>query len=229
MEQAPDKQGNKPAKKPTKVKNKLMRNALNLLSRAGWSVVSSFSCLVPHGICEPWQHSEESGKLESGWHMKSFLKCHCLWHEGSFQHLCLPSGLFSNRCSRWTSLTAFLASMRPTHRQSGMPDDREEGGFAHASRTSGIFVNEQQGPALLQKEILSSLICCHRGTGSTKGSGFPAALSCHVKTTAFSGQKTTLNRKTKCCSWDWKSAAALEWFMCPKPCSDLTDLSSGED
>lgn len=92
-----------------------MCNALNLLSWAG---------LVPHGVCKPWQDSEESGKLESGWHMKSFLKCHCLWHEGWFQCLCLPSGPFSDRCSRWTSLTAFPTSMRPTLCQSRLPDDR---------------------------------------------------------------------------------------------------------
>lgn len=101
-----------------------MCNALNLLSWAGWSVISSFSCLVPHGVCKPWKDCQESGKLESSWHMKSFLKCHCMWHEGWFQCLCLPSGPFSDRCSRWTSLTAFPVSMRPTLCQSRMPDDR---------------------------------------------------------------------------------------------------------
>lgn len=200
-----------------------MHNALNPLSRAGWSVVSNFSRSVPHGVCKPWQDSEESGKLESGWHMKSFLKCHCLWHEGSFQHLCLPSGLFSNRCSRWTSLTAFLASMRPTHQPSPRCQMTEESGFAHTSRTRSIFVNEQQGPAFLQKEILNALIYCHRGTGSMKSLGFPEALSWHMNSMAFSGLRTTLNCKAKCYSWEWKSAAALECFMCPKPHSDLTD------
>ena len=99
----------------------------------------------------------------------------------------------------------------------------EEGGFAHTSRTRSIFVNEQWGPALLQKEILNALIYCHHGTGSMKGLGFPAALSWYMNSMAFSGLRTTLNCKTKCYRWDWKSAAALERFMCPKPCSDLTD------
>lgn len=86
-----------------------------------------------------------------------------------------------------------------------------------------MFVNEQWGPALLQKEILNALIYCHCGTGNMKGLGFPAALSCHVNSTAFSRWRTTQNCKAKCYSWDWKSAAALACFMCPKPCSDLTD------
>ena len=136
-----NKQISKPKSLPKK-KNKFMCNALNPLSRAGWSVVSSSSCSVPHGVCEPWQDSEESGKLESGWHMKSFLKCHCLWHEASFQHLCLPSGLFSNRCSRYKLLQLSLWEQdQPTASQRCWMT--EEGGSAHASRTHSIFVNEQ--------------------------------------------------------------------------------------
>lgn len=56
----------------------------------------------------------------------------------------------------------------------------EEGGFAHNSSTHGILVNEQQGPALLQKEMLNALIYCHRGTGTMKSLGFPAVLSWHT-------------------------------------------------
>lgn len=135
----------------------------------------SFSCLVPHGVCKPWQDSEESGKLESGWHMKSFLKCHCLWHEGLLQCLCLPSGPFSDRCSWWTSFTAFLTSIRPTLCQSRMPVT-EEGGFACTHRTRGILVNEQQGPPLLQKEWLNALIYCHHWTRNMKNTSFPIFL-----------------------------------------------------
>ena len=99
----------------------------------------------------------------------------------------------------------------------------EEGGFTHTSRTRGILVNEQRGLALLQKEMLNALIYCHRGTGSMKGLGFPAALSWHMDSMASSKLRTTLNCKAKCYSWDWKSAAALECSMCPKPSSDLAD------
>lgn len=92
----------------------------------------------------------------------------------------------------------------------------EEGGFAHASRTHSIFVNEQQEPALLRKEILNALIySCHE-TVSMKGWGFPAALSWHMSSTAFSRLRTSLNCKGKCYSWGWKSAAAPEWFFVPQ-------------
>lgn len=73
--------------------------------------------------------------------------------------------------------------LQPSSRVRGQPaaspgcQMTEEGGFAHTSRTCGILVNEQWGPALLQKEMLNALIYCDHGTGSVNGLGFPAALS----------------------------------------------------
>lgn len=198
-----------------------MCNALNPLARAGWSAVSSISCLVPHGVCKPWQDSEESGKLESGWHTKSFLKCHCLSHKGLFQHLCLPSGLFSNRCSRWTSLTAL-----PCEYETNPPPVWD----ARWQRKVALLIIA----GLMAFLWMSSrdLHFCRRkcwmlwftvtvGLGAWKA--WASQQFCPGTRTASSGLKTTLNCKVKCYSWDWKSAAGLECFVCPKPCSDLTD------
>lgn len=102
----------------------------------------------------------------------------------------------------------------------------DEGGFSHTSRTHGILVNEQQGPAFLQKEMLNAVI--YQGTGNIEGLAFPVALSWHMNSTAPSTLRTTPNCKAKCYTWDWKSAVSLEHFMYPKPCSDLTNWNSGQ-
>lgn len=90
----------------------------------------------------------------------------------------------------------------------------EEGSFAHTTRTSGILVNEQQEPALLQKEILNALIYCHHGTGRRRCLSFSEAQSWCMSSKAFPQTRTSLNCSAKYCNRDWKSAVALDFFMC---------------
>lgn len=90
----------------------------------------------------------------------------------------------------------------------------EEGSFAHTTRTSGILVNEQQEPALLQKEILNALIYCHHGIGRGRCLIFPEAQSWYMSSKTSPQTRTILNCNAKYCNQDWKSAVALDFFMC---------------
>lgn len=80
----------------------------------------------------------------------------------------------------------------------------EEGGFAHTSRTCGILVKAQWGPALLQKEVLNALIVT-TGLGAWKAWAFQQLCPDTWSSQHPLGWEHP-ESQGKSYSWDWKSA-----------------------
>lgn len=197
-----------------------MCNGLNLLSWGGWSVISSFSCLVPHGVCKPWQDSEESGKLESAgiWN-HSWSATVCDMRDYSNVFACLQDLFLTGAADELLLQPSLWAWDQP----SASPGCQmtEEGGFAHTHKDSWYSCEWAAGTSSSAEGMAE---CSHflspwdQEHEKQKLPSLP--LSWHINSTASSGLRTTLNCQEKCYSWDWKCIASLESFMWPKFCSD---------
>lgn len=106
----------------------------------------------------------------------------------------------------------------------------EEGGFAHTHRTCDILVNEQQGPPLQQRELLSAVIYWHHGTRNRKSVRFPVFL-CSDTWTAHCplGWEPPWIARQNATAGTGNLLHLWSCLCAPKSCSDLTDSNRGED
>lgn len=104
----------------------------------------------------------------------------------------------------------------------------EEGGFAHTHRTCDILVNEQQGPPLQQRELLSAVIYWHHGTRNRKSVSFPVFF-CSDTWTAHCplGWEPPWIARQNATAGTGNLLHLWSRLCAPKSCSDLTDSNRG--